>query len=63
MDDHSNKNVEMMKKMGDLAKDYSKWIEDEMSKSKEEFAISKVGKIDPKRHLTSVLLIFFINYF
>lgn len=30
MDDHSNKNVEMMKKMGDLAKDYSKWIDDEM---------------------------------
>lgn len=54
----------MMKKMGDLAKDYSKWIEDEMSKSKEEFTISKVGKIDPKRHLTSVIIFnFFIIKF
>lgn len=46
----------MMKKMGDLAKDYSKWIEEEMTKTKEEFAISKVGKIDPKRHLTQVFI-------
>lgn len=45
-------NQEKMKHLADLSKSYAKWIDEEMQKTPEEFAVSKVGKIDPKRHLT-----------
>lgn len=34
-----------------LCKDYSKWLKEEDTLSKEEAAIALVGKVDPKRHL------------
>lgn len=38
-----------------LAKDYGKWIAQENTKTMKEFALSAVGKIDPKRHLKEVV--------
>lgn len=35
----------------DLTEKYQKWIEDETEKSKEEFVVSTVGKLNPKTHL------------
>mgnify|MGYP006976742365 FL=1 len=43
--------------MCNLAKEYSKWIEMEMKKTKTEMVVSTVGKPDPKRHLQSVKII------
>lgn len=37
--------------MCNLAKTYSKWIDDEMKKTKQELVVSNIGKQDPKRHL------------
>ena len=37
--------------MANLSKDYSKWIEDEMKKTKQDLLVSRIGKVDPKRHL------------
>lgn len=37
--------------MSRLAKSYSNWISDEMKQTEEEFLVSTVGKVDPKRHL------------
>lgn len=54
MQDHAKKNEDTMKEMCVLAKTYSKWIEDEMKKSKQELVVSTVGKQDPKRHLMQV---------
>lgn len=45
------------KEMCNLAKEYSKWIEMEMKKTKTEMVVSTVGKPDPKRHLQSVKII------
>lgn len=52
MDEHSKKNESVMKEMVGLAKNYAKWIDDEMKKSKTEMVVSNIGKPDPKRHLT-----------
>lgn len=54
MQDHATKNENVMKEMCNLAKTYTKWIEDEMKKSKQELIVSTVGKQDPKRHLMQV---------
>ena len=37
--------------MNALAKSYSTWITDEMKQTEEEFLVSTVGKVDPKKHL------------
>ena len=44
--------------MSKLAKSYNDWIGEEMKKTHEEFMVSTVGKIDPKRHLSQV--VFFV---
>lgn len=54
MEDHAKNNESTMKEMAALAKIYSKWIEDEMKKTKQELVVSNVGKQDPKRHLLQV---------
>ena len=41
--------------MGKLATEYAKWIEMEMKKTKTEILVSTIGKIDPKKHLQSVI--------
>lgn len=51
MEENSKKNEKKLQEMGTLAKDYSKWIDMEMKKSKTEMIVSTVGKPDPKRHL------------
>jgi len=51
MNAHSNKNETKIKEMTSLADQYSKWIDMEMTKTKQEIIVSTVGKIDPKRHL------------
>jgi 26S proteasome regulatory subunit N11 len=51
MEEHAKKNEENMKQMCNLSKNYSKWIEDEIKKSKQELIVSTIGKQDPKRHL------------
>lgn len=48
---HEANNEVTMKEMLDLAKNYSKSIEDEDSMTPEQLAIKHVGKRDPKRHL------------
>lgn len=37
--------------MSKLAKTYANWINEEMKLDEEEFLVSTVGKVDPKRHL------------
>ena len=34
-----------------LTKDYKNWIKEENKVTSSQFAVSSVGKIDPKRHL------------
>lgn len=34
-----------------LSKEYKDWIKKENEKTSEQFNVSSVGKIDPKRHL------------
>jgi len=55
MEDHAKDNEKKMSEMNNLAKDYSKWIEMEMKKTKTEIIVSTVGKPDPKRHLGSTV--------
>lgn len=38
-----------------LTSDYNKWIQEENKKTKEEFVVSSVGKMNPKNHLTSTI--------
>ena len=40
-----------MERMTRLAKDYTKWVDEEMTKTPEEMKLSNVGKINPKNHL------------
>lgn len=40
--------------MSNLAKDYTKWIEEEMKKTSTEMVVANVGKINPKKHLNNV---------
>mmetsp|Transcript_8541 Transcript_8541/g.7892 ORF Transcript_8541/g.7892 Transcript_8541/m.7892 type:complete len:95 (-) Transcript_8541:35-319(-) len=44
-------NVDTLKEMAKLSEEYKKWIEEENQKSKEEFMVSSVGKLNPKNHL------------
>lgn len=41
-----------MKDMAHLAELYHKWVQDEITKPKEELVVSTVGKINPKNHLS-----------
>lgn len=41
-----------LKDMVKLTSEYNKWIQEENKKSTEEFAVSSVGKMNPKNHLT-----------
>lgn len=34
-----------------LSREYKEWIKTENQKTSDEFAVSSVGKTDPKRHL------------
>lgn len=36
-----------------LTSEYNKWIQEENKKTKEEFVVSSVGKMNPKNHLSS----------
>ena len=42
----------MLKDMAKLTGEYNKWIQEENKKTKEEFIVSSVGKLNPKTHLT-----------
>mmetsp|Transcript_142938 Transcript_142938/g.202146 ORF Transcript_142938/g.202146 Transcript_142938/m.202146 type:complete len:95 (-) Transcript_142938:23-307(-) len=52
-DEHAQNNEKVMKTMSNLAKDYTKWIEEEMKKTVTEMVVSNVGKINPKKHLNN----------
>jgi len=41
--------------MSNLAELYHKWVEDEITKPKEELIVSTVGKLNPKNRLTDKL--------
>lgn len=42
-----------LKELVKLTGEYKKWIEEEIKKTKEEFVVSSVGKLNPKTHLMS----------
>ena len=42
-----------MKEFAKLTGEYKKWIDEEIKKTKEEFIVSSVGKLNPKNHLLS----------
>jgi len=50
---HAKNNEDVMKEMAKLAKSYNNYVGEEMKKTPEEFLVGNVGKIDPKRHLSS----------
>jgi len=50
---HEKNNAKTMKRLLELTKSYSKWLEDEDTKTPEEFEVATVGKLDPKKHLES----------
>lgn len=41
----------MLKDMAKLTGEYNKWIQEENKKTKDEFVVSSVGKMNPKTHL------------
>ena len=41
--------------MARLTGEYNKWIQEENKKTKEEFIVTSVGKMNPKTHLTSTI--------
>jgi len=49
----SEDNEKLIVKMIQLAKDYEKYIKDELSTDADKLAIQRVGKVDPKKHLES----------
>lgn len=51
--DHQQENVSTLKDMAKLTAEYNKWIQEEIKKTKEEFVVSSVGKLNPKNHLLS----------
>ena len=53
--DHQKHNVDTMKEMSRLTEEYNKWIQEENQKTKEEFVVSSVGKLNPKAHLQSCI--------
>ena len=50
-EDHSTCNVEGMKRLVQLAKDYNGRVLEEEEKTALEMMVANVGKVDPKRHL------------
>ena len=50
-EDHAKKNAKTVIELRDFVKSYNKWLQDEDAKTKEEFEVSNVGKVDPKKHL------------
>lgn len=44
--------------MGNLADQYAKWVEMEMTKTKTEMVVATVGKVDPKKHLQQVFKVY-----
>lgn len=38
--------------MARLTQEYNKWIQEENKKTKEDFVVSSVGKLNPKNHLS-----------
>ena len=53
--DHQQKNVDTLKEMARLTGEYNKWIQEENKKTKEEFVVSSVGKLNPKNHLSTTI--------
>jgi 26S proteasome regulatory subunit N11 len=43
----------VLKEYNRLTGEYKKWIDEEIKKTKEEFIVSSVGKLNPKNHLMS----------
>lgn len=50
---HAKNNEDVMKEMAKQAKSYNNYVGEEMKKTTEEFMVGNVGKVDPKRHLSS----------
>lgn len=50
--DHNNENEETLKELANLALLYHKWVQDEITKPKEELVVSTVGKVNPKNRLS-----------
>lgn len=48
-------NLESLKKLEKLTKDYKKWILEETKQTREEFIVSSVGKLNPVTHLGNEL--------
>lgn len=46
-----SRNVDTLKEMARLTADYNKWIQEETKKTRDEFVVSSVGKMNPKNHL------------
>ena len=53
--EHHKKTKDLLTDMKRLTKDYARWIKEENKTTMKSFAISSVGKLDPKRHLTEKL--------
>lgn len=51
--EHHSETEAMLKNMAKLTSEYNKWIQEENKKSKEEFVVSSVGKMNPKTHLSA----------
>jgi len=50
-EDQEKSNINILKELKDLAKQYNKAIQDEENVSKEKLIVQKVGKLDPKKHI------------
>lgn len=52
-EDHSKANLDLINSMAAHSKNYNDRVKDEEGKTPEEVLVANVGKIDPKRHLSS----------
>lgn len=52
-EDHSQGNLDLINSMAAHSKNYNDRVKDEEGKTPEEVLVANVGKIDPKRHLSS----------
>jgi len=50
--EHQADTEAMLKDMAKLTAEYNKWIQEENKKTKEEFIVTSVGKLNPKNHLS-----------
>ena len=48
---HNQDTNDMLKQMAKLTCEYNKWIQEEIKKTKEEFIVTSVGKLNPRSHL------------